>query len=326
MILLLHMVKAIAMLFVFWALAFLPTAHAQIGSIDFEKILKSANYEKAIVIGLVYSKAYIEELDKTGVDRLTRYRAAMKRAGAEILEISQNDSADLLAKKIARVDGIMLPGGIDVDSKFYTKDAKFVDKFQASDIDFDIFEFALIKYAREKKIPLFGICRGSQLINVAMGGTLYQDLETFNQFLKQQHLKRSVSGVAAAEEHLLFLEKNSRFAEVLGVAEIRANSWHHQAVKRIGGGLRVVALSPDNVVEGFESVSDWYVTGIQSHPEIALADDGKSRFLNLFTDFRNEAKQFHMANLPSLRLRPENLKKVSGLICNESAALRLKIR
>lgn len=323
MIFLLHVVKTTAIFFIF---IFLPTARAQVGSIDFEKIIKTANYEKAIVVGLVYSKAYIEELDKKGVDRLTRYRSAMKRAGAEILEISQNDSPQLLAKKMARVDGLLLPGGIDVDSKFYTKDAKFIDKFQASDIDFDIFEFALIKYARQKKLPLFGICRGAQLINVAMGGTLYQDLETFNQFLKQPHLKRSVAGVAAAEEHLLHLVRNSRFASVLGVAEIRANSWHHQAVNRIASGLRVVALSPDKVIEGFESVSDWYVTGIQSHPEIALADDGKSKFLNVFTDFKNEAKQFHAANLPSLRLRPDNLKKVSGLICNESTALRLKIK
>lgn len=293
--------------------------------LKFEEVLRTPQFDKAITVGLVYSKQFYDEFNKTGQDRLWRYRNALRQSGAEIIEISQYDTEAVLSKKMARLDALLLPGGIDVHSKFYTNEKQFIDKFQSSDIEFDIFEFRLIEYARNQKLPLFGICRGSQLINVALGGTLYQDLETFKQDLKQTHLKRSTAGVASGDEHLLKIKENSHLYEILKVNEIQTNSWHHQAVKQVAPGLQIAGISPDNVIEAFFSKNDWYVLGIQSHPEIVIADDGRSLFSNVFKDFVKQAKQYHFNYTPQFRLQSSKFLAVKKLDCLSNFSRRIAL-
>lgn len=170
--------------------------------------------------------------------------------------------ADAIA---ARVAGILVTGGVDVDPARYgqTRHAS-VDQ---PDTRRDATEIALVHAARDRGIPLLGICRGCQVMNVAMGGTLIQDLPTA--FAGGAGvLDHSQKQARDARVHAIRLESDSRLAQSVGAEQFSANSFHHQAPDAIGDGLRVVGRAPDGVIEGIESASaDWWAVGVQWHPE-----------------------------------------------------------
>jgi putative glutamine amidotransferase len=167
---------------------------------------------------------------------------------------------DQAGRIVERLDGLILIGGVDVDPALYGEENTHslgVDRSR------DDFEIRLVHEARALQLPLLCICRGIQILNVALDGSLYQDIPTsINGALKHTrkpedpetfHLTRSVG--------------DSFLNEIFDKAEFRVNSSHHQSVKEPGKGLKIVSCAPDGVVEAVQHVSDRCTVGIQWHPE-----------------------------------------------------------
>lgn len=177
------------------------------------------------------------------------------------------------------IDGLMLPGGPDVDPTFYGEEPH--PKIGMTLYQKDRFEIALIKAALAADKPIFGICRGIQIMNVAMGGTLYQDLESQYPELKIQHPQATLGQFAT---HHVELTAGSKLAKLYGRSTIKVNSRHHQAVKAVGKGLKVTAVAPDGVVEGMESTDTDLFLGVQWHPENMWQQEDPQQLV-VFQDF-----------------------------------------
>lgn len=177
------------------------------------------------------------------------------------------------------IDGLMLPGGPDVDPTFYGEEPH--PKIGMTLYQKDRFEIALIKAALAADKPIFGICRGIQIMNVAMAGTLYQDLESQYPELKIQHPQATLGQFAT---HHVELTADSKLAKLYGQSTIKVNSRHHQAVKAVGKGLKVTAVAPDGVVEGMESTDTDLFLGVQWHPENMWQQEDPQQLV-VFQDF-----------------------------------------
>jgi putative glutamine amidotransferase len=159
------------------------------------------------------------------------------------------------------VAGLVLTGGEDVDpAHFGAEPHPDLGTVHATR---DVFELALVREARARRMPVLAICRGIQLLNVALGGTLVQDIPSE----WPSELSHDLSHRREERVHAVAIEPGTRLANALGDAQITANSSHHQSVERLGEGLVIVARSPDGIVEGVETQDDWWVLGVQWHPE-----------------------------------------------------------
>lgn len=157
-----------------------------------------------------------------------------------------------------RVDGLVLSGGGDVDPRSYGAEPS--PATGGVDPDRDAAEFAMLQAALERSIPVLGVCRGCQVVNVALGGTLHQHLPDLT---STEHLRREPRDWIS---HTVAVEAGSRLQKVLGRDEIEVNSIHHQAVDRLARPLRAVACAPDGVVEAIED-PDRDLLAVQWHPE-----------------------------------------------------------
>ncbi len=201
-------------------------------------------------------------------DRIPRlaYLRALEQAGAAPVLIPPAESPVTLGAVLERLDGLLLPGGPDVDPRHYREEA--IAGLNKIDGEADRQELQLARAALAARKPLLGVCRGQQLLNVALGGTLYQDLRT------QQATEVDHTGSRpVARDHLVHpvrLEPGSRLAALIGGAEIAVNSLHHQGIKTLAPGLRAVAWSPDGVIEAVEGEGR-FCLAVQWHPEELLA-------------------------------------------------------
>ncbi|MCX7027677.1 MAG: gamma-glutamyl-gamma-aminobutyrate hydrolase family protein [Spirochaetes bacterium] len=213
-----------------------------------------------------------------------RYLQSVSDAGglAVTLPVSSPGEAEAF---IVRIDGLILTGGKDTDPEFYGQEpARGLRTF---DSQRDEWELALFRAALERGIPVLGICRGHQLINIALGGNVYQDLLIHRPGTNLHNpeefpVDRPFHGISIIEGSLLH--------KVLGETLTRVNSFHHQAVKDLGQGLTVTALAADGVVEAIESTDpDRFILGVQFHPEGLTRISPK--FLGIFSAFVNEASK-----------------------------------
>jgi putative glutamine amidotransferase len=203
-----------------------------------------------------------------GVDRTranVSYTAAARSAGLRpyILPVLAPEDAGALLEGMA---GLVLTGGEDVDPARYgaPPHPALGDVHDGR----DAFEIALVHAARERKLPTLAICRGVQVLNVALGGTLVQDLPSEWPGV----LPHEGGADRSARVHDVRVVAGSRLAEALGATGLATNSFHHQAVSRLGDGLRAVAHAPDGVIEGVAGTSEaWWVVGVQWHPEELVA-------------------------------------------------------
>lgn len=180
---------------------------------------------------------------------------------------------------IDRVDALVLTGGADVDPLLYLEEPH--PKVGMTDPIRDEFELALIEEAWNQKKPIFGICRGLQLLNVASGGTLYQDLSQYDK-LEVNHIQLTTWDHAT---HSILIEENSWMGEAMGTETV-INSYHHQAINTIGDAFRPVAWSKDGIIEAIESIDKTQKTmAIQWHPEVLVKNDPES--INIFKKFIN---------------------------------------
>jgi putative glutamine amidotransferase len=210
------------------------------------------------------------------VGYLKNYSDAVGKAGGVAVTLPwpfAPGQADLL---VERLDGILLPGGHDVDPTYY--DEAPHPQLGSIDADHDAAEIALARATLAARKPLFCICRGMQVLNVALGGSLYQDLAAQypgalnhdqDDYLLTPHTIDVVSG--------------SRLHAILGATSLAVNSLHHQAVCRISERLVVTARAPDGIVEAVEIPDQPFALAVQYHPEALV--DGDPLALLLFTAF-----------------------------------------
>lgn len=204
----------------------------------------------------------------TPSDLLPRmYVEAVQAAGAAALLIPVDPGwVDGPERALDPLDGLLVAGGVDVDPASYGESPHAETK-GASSLR-DACELALLGCALERGMPLLGICRGMQLINVWAGGTLIQHLPEHS---SQAHLV--TPGSFAGSEHSVRLEQGSLIAEILGADRISVNSHHHQAIDRLGDGLCVSArCETDGVIEAVEPTASAFALGVQWHPEADDAD------------------------------------------------------
>jgi putative glutamine amidotransferase len=201
---------------------------------------------------------------RRGDEYYVPYRRAVEAAGAEPVELPPGTPA------LPEVDGLLLPGGWDVDPSFYGEPKD--EKVGPIDRELDETELRLFEQARSADIPVLGICRGQQVINVALGGTLVQHLEDHDvRRFGRNHLA-----------HTIEVDPSSELGQAAGEHKIRVNSLHHQAIRELAPGLHQTAKGEDGTVEGVES-DDGLIVAVQCHPEELAADLPWAR--NLFARF-----------------------------------------
>ena len=228
-----------------------------------------------------------------------RYVLTLTNAGAIPWLIPLVDDETLRGVYDA-LDAVFLPGGADIDPVSYgTASHALCDK---TDRERDRVELALARWAIDDGKPILGVCRGMQLINLAAGGTLFQDIaEQMPESIKHDYFP--FSGQHFTRDYLaheVSVVPGTRLAGVFGAGSLRVNSMHHQGVRDIGDGLVVSATAPDGLVEALESNDGQYVVGVQWHPE-ALTDS-QSAARQLFDEFVQiaaaAAESHHHVRLP----------------------------
>ncbi|MBC7083406.1 MAG: gamma-glutamyl-gamma-aminobutyrate hydrolase family protein [Firmicutes bacterium] len=208
------------------------------------------------------------------------YVYALTRAGGEavILPAGDGESAIRLASAL---DGILLSGGADLDPRHFGEDPH--PRLGHIDPERDEFELALVRAAIQAGTPILAICRGIQVLNVAMGGTLYQDIPS----QVNGAIKHRQDAPRYHASHKVVVERHSKLAGMVGAGDVLVNSFHHQAVREVAPGFFVSARSTDGVVEGIESAHDLFVVGVQWHPECMT--DQYPAMLEIFAAFVAEA-------------------------------------
>jgi putative glutamine amidotransferase len=203
--------------------------------------------------------------DRTGVN--AAYLRSVLAAGGVPLVLSPLLGASFAARALEGVDGLVLTGGEDLDPSWYgAAPSPFLDPPSR---ERDLFELALFACARQRGLPILGICRGIQLINVALGGTLYQDLPSE----RPGPVEHRPDGARDLRSHRVRIQPGSRAAAALGTTELRVNSSHHQAIKELASNLVATGWTDDGLIEAVEtSANAPWLLAVQWHPEEMHAD------------------------------------------------------
>ena len=189
------------------------------------------------------------------------YAAAVERAGGLPLLLPYAVDHSLIPQYVDLLDGICFSGGNDMNPVRYGEE--WLPKVARMDERREKFEFALIAEVEKRRMPALGICCGSQLMNVHRGGSLIQFLPDQkadameHRFLKEKGVTR----------HQIKLDTSSQLGKAIGKADVSVNTYHKQAVKEIGRGLKIIATAPDGVIEAFEDPSFPLFAAVQWHPE-----------------------------------------------------------
>jgi putative glutamine amidotransferase len=184
----------------------------------------------------------------------TPYLRAIERGGG-LPVVLAHDAPDVAEALLARLDGLCLAGGPDIDPVSYGAGDRH-PQLGETDSAVDAIELALVRAADARGIPILGLCRGAQAINVARGGTLRQHVEGHRQITP-----------AIEVAHRVAVQTGSRLCNLTGAHHLGVNSFHHQAADRLGDGLRAVATAPDGTTEAIEDPSRPFLLGVQWHAE-----------------------------------------------------------
>jgi len=215
------------------------------------------------------------------------YLNAIQQAGGVPVPVPPQLSAAARGEILKHVHGVLLTGGGDVDpARFGETPHPTTAEVSAAR---DALEIDLTQWALGRRVPLLAVCRGLQVLNVALGGSLYQDIPS-EPGSPLDHSQAALQGKARnIPTHQVKVRDGSRLAGILGALEVDVNSFHHQAIKRLGRGLADVAWAPDSIVEGVELADDGrFVVGVQWHPE-ELVGSERAAF-NLFAALVDRAR------------------------------------
>ena len=208
------------------------------------------------------------------------YIRALLRANAIPLIIPVIQPRHVLEDLFHRIDGLMLIGGPDLDPVHFNQAP--VPGLRKVTPPRDAVELEVTRWALDTELPILAICRGIQVLNVTVGGTLWQDIGSqvptaakhdYHPNFPEDFLAHSIKTV-----------KGSRLAGIVGVGDVAVNSLHHQAIDKLGRGLRITAFAPDGIIEAVEGTGNGWVVGVQWHPEWLIEND--PRMLALFETFR----------------------------------------
>jgi putative glutamine amidotransferase len=213
-------------------------------------------------------RSYVEELRKVG-------------AVPWLIPLVPHDS-DTLQEIFDRLDGVFVTGGVDVDPRNYGEPK--TPLCGTIDPDRDAVEIALLRHAMDRGLPVLAVCRGLQILNVACGGTLYQDVAAqVPAALKHDYFPTPEQPSRKYLAHDVTVKAGSRLGHILGEAVVPVNSMHHQAVKDLAPSLAATAYAPDGIIEGVEGGNSQYLVGVQWHPEELT--DSHPGMARLFTSF-----------------------------------------
>lgn len=236
---------------------------------------------KAPIIGITCSMEYDDKMRKYptayAFDYLKRsYYEAVERSGGVVVVLPNTKRKERVDELLNIVDGLIISGGNDVDPVFYRERRK------AKNLNItperDIFEIALVRRAKTQKIPMLAICRGMQLVNVAFGGSLYQDFSFEGKFFNHTLEGSTVYN----KKHHIIIQQKSKLFHIIWKKKIMVNTSHHQMVKKVGSGLVATAWSEkDVVIEAIESDDDHFLLCVQWHPELMKGKSSKALFDSL---------------------------------------------
>jgi putative glutamine amidotransferase len=206
------------------------------------------------------------------------YVHAVESAGGLPILIPMINDLTILTALLSRMDGLLLPGGIDLHPSRYGEEVHPLT--EEADLELDEFEIRLASLAFQQDIPVLGICRGMQLINVVLGGSLYQDID--DQYPDSiGHTHRNLPRTHIA--HRITVDPGSRMETILGTREMMVNSLHHQAIKDPGKGVCITGRAPDGMAELLEVSGYRFVMAAQSHPEeIYVVEPAFKRLFSAF--------------------------------------------
>ena len=229
------------------------------------------------IIGLTHSI----QLDEKKLYMPMSYSNAVREAGGTPVLLPITRDADVIESYADLVDGILFSGGDDINPRSYGEDQLWPcgDVCPLRD-DFEI-QLARTLLRKHPDKPVLGVCRGEQVLNVALGGTLYQDVKSqlSGCICHQQHQ------IAPYASHKVCIDPDTRLHAIFGAEEILVNSHHHQAVKDVAEGLRITARAADGVVEAFEKPDHPYFVAVQWHPERLVEREENAAHRNLFKTF-----------------------------------------
>lgn len=225
----------------------------------------------------------------------TTYTSAVINAGGAPVVIPTNSDQNVIDAIVASLDGLIMTGGADFDPlKYFNEEPiRELGDVQPERDDFDV---RLIRAAVKKGIPVLGICRGEQLMAIAFGGSLWQDIPAQ---IPESYIKHRQSGTTGTYgTHTITIEKGSFLEKAIGKRRTAVNTFHHQAIKDVPQGFKVVAKSPDGIVEAVERVEPLKnypdgggrIFGTQFHPEVLVKGDDKS-FRGIFEMLVKEASK-----------------------------------
>lgn len=234
------------------------------------------------VIGL--TARYDEELKAITLGK--GYYEAVIEAGGIPLALPCADDKAVIAEILEIVDGLILTGGEDVDPKYFNENP--VPKTGGISPIRDAQEIFATASALRKDIPMLGICRGIQVMNIAAGGTIYQDI--YSQINDRELFKHCQSAPKWYGTHTVKISGDTKLISMLKDYEIEVNSFHHQAIKDLARGFISAAKSDDGIIEAIEHKEKTFALGVQWHPELMWKKD--KRFLQIFNSLIENAVLF----------------------------------
>lgn len=211
------------------------------------------------------------------------YVESVEKAGGIPVLLPVLKEQEHALEQLQIIDGLILSGGYDVSPDLYGDEPTPLQGFTMREVDTQY--LSLLKAADKEKKPVLGICKGTQVMNVAFGGTLYQDLG-MQVAGSYQHVQKAPRGDAA---HFIETVEGSFIHGIIG-RRGRVNSFHHQAIKRTADGFYVTAMADDGVVECIERMDGSFMCGVQWHPEM-MAEFSNEMMLNIFRKFVSECRR-----------------------------------
>ena len=211
------------------------------------------------------------------------YLFSLEAVGAVPLILPIYDDPEALDRYVGLCDGYLIPGGIDVNPISYGETPHPL--LETTRLDFDEYQLHFIERMRVSKKPVLAICRGIQIVNVAYGGTLYQDVSLHGEgTMRHSQVDITPGGIS----HRVSIEDGSILHRLYG-SELWTNSYHHQSIKDLGAGLRITARADDGIIEAVEATDHPYLHAVQWHPESFFVRPD-NYMLAIFEDFVKQCR------------------------------------